>query len=170
MTDAELDAESLGTAPGRHRMAGRRVVVVGAGQTTFDLADQPIGNGRAIAILLAREGASVLVADRDEGSAGETVALIEAEGGSATPWVVDVGVPESIGAMVEGARSQLGGIDGLVYNVGIPGPVGFEDTTPEAWDAVIDVNLRGAMLAAHALPCLRWRPARRSSSSRRSAR
>jgi NAD(P)-dependent dehydrogenase (short-subunit alcohol dehydrogenase family) len=150
MADDELDAESLGTAPSRHRMGGRRVVVVGAGQTAFDLDDQPIGNGRAIAVLLGREGASVLVADRDGASAQETVEMIEAEGGTATPWIVDVGVPESIDAMVDGARTQLGGFDGLVYNVGISGPVGFEETVPEAWDAVIDVNLRGAMLTARA--------------------
>ena len=52
--------------------------------------------------------------------------------------------------MITAAQRQLGGIDGLVYNVGIPGPVGFEENTPEAWDITLDVNLRGAMLTARA--------------------
>ena len=57
--------------------------------------------------------------------------------------------------MIAAAQSALGGIDGLVYNVGIPGPVGFEEQTPEAWDTTLDVNLRGAMLTARAvLPVL----------------
>ena len=69
---------------------GRRVVVVGAGQTDFQLEDQPIGNGRALAILLARDGAQVVVVDRDETSADETTELIRAEGGTANTVVADV--------------------------------------------------------------------------------
>ena len=136
-------------------MLERRVVVVGGGQTSYDVDEQPVGNGRAIAVLLAREGAQVVVADRDEASAHETVARIAAEGGTAYPVVVDVSEPTSIDAMLQAAVTLLGGLDGLVYNVGIPGPAGFEETTPEAWDTVIDVNLRGAMLTARAsLPAL----------------
>ncbi len=131
-------------------MVGRRVVIVGAGQTDFQLEDQPIGNGRALAVLLGREGAHVVVADRDEASADDTVQLIRAEGGIAETLVADVLEPESIEEMITAAQRQLGGIDGLVYNVGIPGPVGFEENTPEAWDITLDVNLRGAMLTARA--------------------
>ena len=150
-----LPGEALGVAPGRGRMVGRRVVVVGGGQTNFQLKDQPIGNGRALAILLAREGAQVVVVDRDETSANETVELIRAEGGVAVSLVADVLDPESIDEMIAAAQRQLAGLDGLVYNVGIPGPVGFEDNTPEAWDTTLDVNLRGAMLTARAaLPVL----------------
>ena len=90
-----LPSEALGTAPGRGRMANRRVVVVGGGQTDFQLPDQPIGNGRALAMLLAREGARVVVVDRDEGSANETVELILAEGGVAETVVADVLSPGS---------------------------------------------------------------------------
>ncbi len=54
-------------------MVGRRVVVVGGGQTDFQLEDPPIGNGRALAVLLGREGAGVVVVDRNEASADETV-------------------------------------------------------------------------------------------------
>ncbi len=152
---SNLPGEALGVAPGRGRMAGRRVVVVGGGQTNFQLEDQPIGNGRALAILVAREGAHVVVVDRDETSANDTVELIRAEGGVAVSLVADVLDPESIDEMIAVARRQLAGLDGLVYNVGIPGPVGFEDNTPEAWDTTLDVNLRGAMLTARtALPVL----------------
>ena len=128
-----LPSEALGSAPSRGRMANRRVVVVGGGQTDFQLQDQPIGNGRALAMLLAREGARVVVVDRDEVSANETVELIRAEGGVADIVVADVLEPESIQAMIAAAQRHLGGIDGLVYNVGVPGPVGFEENTPEAW-------------------------------------
>jgi NAD(P)-dependent dehydrogenase (short-subunit alcohol dehydrogenase family)/uncharacterized protein (DUF1330 family) len=151
----DLPSEARGTAPGRGRMTGRRVVVVGAGQTDFQLRDQPIGNGRALAILLAREGAHVVAVDRDEISAQDTVELIRAQGGLADVQVADVAEPESVKAMIAAAQRQLNGIDGLVYNVGIPGPIGFEENTPDAWDTTLNVNLRGAMLTARAaLPVL----------------
>jgi NAD(P)-dependent dehydrogenase (short-subunit alcohol dehydrogenase family)/uncharacterized protein (DUF1330 family) len=150
-----LRAEARGLAPGRGRMVGRRIVVVGGGQTDFQLEDQPIGNGRALAVLLGKEGAQVVVVDRNEASADETVAQSRAEGAVAHTVVADVSDPESIGAMITAAQSALGGIDGLVYNVGVPGPIGFEEQTPEAWTTTLDVNLRGAMLTARAvLPVL----------------
>ena len=80
----ELPPESRGEAPGRGRMAGRRVVVVGAGQTDYQIPDQPIGNGRAISLLLAHEGAKVVAVDRNASSADATVELITAAGGDAT--------------------------------------------------------------------------------------
>ena len=69
-------AESRGEAPGRGRLRGRKVLVVGGGQRTFDAATDPIGNGRAMSILFAREGARVAVADLNAASAAETVARI----------------------------------------------------------------------------------------------
>jgi NAD(P)-dependent dehydrogenase (short-subunit alcohol dehydrogenase family)/uncharacterized protein (DUF1330 family) len=150
IAEGALTSEGLGLAPGRGRMGGRRVVVVGAGQTDFQLDDQPVGNGRALAILLGREGADVVVVDRDEASADETAELVRAEGARATTVVADVAEPQSVVGMIASARAELDGIDGLVYNVGIPGPIGFEENTPEAWDETLDVNLRGAMLTARA--------------------
>ena len=67
-----LTAESSGTAPGRGRLNGRRVLVVGGGQRTFDEATDPIGNGRAMSLLFAREGAQVAVADINLASARRT--------------------------------------------------------------------------------------------------
>jgi hypothetical protein len=54
-----LSAESEGNAPGRGRLAGRRILIVGGGQRILDAATDPIGNGRAMSLLCAREGAQV---------------------------------------------------------------------------------------------------------------
>ncbi len=61
-----LPLESKGHAPGRGRLKGRRILVVGGGQMEIGEADTPIGNGRAMSVLFAREGAAVAVTDRDE--------------------------------------------------------------------------------------------------------
>jgi NAD(P)-dependent dehydrogenase (short-subunit alcohol dehydrogenase family) len=63
--DTYLPPEAAGSPPGRGRLAGRRVLVVGAGTRPSPEPDPPIGNGRAIAVLAAREGAAVVCADRD---------------------------------------------------------------------------------------------------------
>ena len=150
-----LPEPSTGAAPGRGRLAGRRILVVGAGQTDYHLDDPPIGNGRAMTILCAREGARIVAADRDATSADETVARVAAEGGTATTFAADVADPASIEAMVAAAVEALGGLDGVVYNVGIGAAHGLERATADAWDAVFAVNLRGAMLTARAaLPVL----------------
>jgi NAD(P)-dependent dehydrogenase (short-subunit alcohol dehydrogenase family) len=76
-------AESAGEAPGRGRLKGRKILVVGGGQRTFDAATDPVGNGRAMSLLFAREGAHVAVADLNRVSADDTVQRIMAEGGQA---------------------------------------------------------------------------------------
>jgi len=131
-------------------MAGRRIVVVGAGQTDYHMDDQPLGNGRAISLLLAREGAAVAAVDRDAAGAQATVEMIRASGGRGESIVADVGDPSAVQSMIDHAHDRLGGIDGLVYNVGVPGPQTLQASSSEAWDATIDVNLRGAMLSARA--------------------
>ena len=146
----ELTAESRGEAPGRGRMVGRRVVVVGAGQTDYGVPNQPVGNGRAIALLLAREGAKVAAVDRNGTAADVTVELIKNAGGDATAVIADVADPRDVDDMVTRSHEWLGGIDGIAYNVGVPGVAGFEASTPEAWDATFAVNLRGAMLTVRA--------------------
>lgn len=146
----ELPAESRGEAPGLGRMVDRRVIVVGAGQTDYGIPDQPLGNGRAISLLLAREGAKVVAVDCNASAADATVDLITTAGGDATAVVADVADPRDVEAMVERAHEWLGGIDGVAYNVGVPGVAGFEASTPEAWDTTFAVNLRGAMLTMRA--------------------
>ena len=76
-----LSPESRGEARGRGRLAGRRILVVGGGQRTFDAATDPVGNGRAMSLLFAKEGAHVAVADVNRASADDTVARITSEGG-----------------------------------------------------------------------------------------
>src|SRR5262245_58584265 len=157
MTDERkpLPAESQGTAPGRGRLVGRRILIVGAGQNDYGEIDPPIGNGRAMAVLFAREGARVAVADRDRASAEATAARIAREGGTAVVVIADMARPEDPQTMVGEANAALGGLDGLVYNVGIAGRHGLDAATPDSWDLVLAVNLRGAMLAARAaLPIL----------------
>lgn len=139
-------AASLGEAPGRDRLAGRRVLVVGGGQRVFDAATDPIGNGRAVSILAAREGAQVAVADYDLASARETVRRIEQEGGRAFAIQADITREDDVRRMIDTAADALGGLDGMVLNVGITCPTGLHGFTLDEWDRVLDTNLRGPML------------------------
>jgi NAD(P)-dependent dehydrogenase (short-subunit alcohol dehydrogenase family) len=149
-SERPLSPESKGEAPGRGRLKGRRILVVGGGQDDRGEVDPPVGNGRAMSILFAREGAGVAVADRNGQSAEATVARIKQENGVAFAIASDVAKPDDIKAMATDAAAKLGGLDGLVYNVGIGGGVGLEGSTPEIWDRVFAVNLRGAMLTLQA--------------------
>lgn len=146
-----LPPESVGTAPGRGRLKGRKILIVGGGQRVLDATTDPVGNGRAMSLLFAREGASVAVADTNRASAEETVSLIDKEGGKAHAIEADISKPADIERMVAEAEAALGAIDGLVLNVGIGvGGLGLEGATPEDWDKVLGVNLRGPMLCCKA--------------------
>jgi NAD(P)-dependent dehydrogenase (short-subunit alcohol dehydrogenase family) len=149
-------AESLGDAPGHGRLRGRRILVVGGGQQTFDAATDPIGNGRAMCVLFAREGAKVAVADRDAGSAGATVERIHAEGGEAIAVTADITDERDVARMVAEAHRGVGGLDGMVLNVGIGvGALRLAGVTTAAWDATLAANLRGPVLCCReALPRL----------------
>src|SRR5438128_11101139 len=103
-----LTAESSGTAPGRGRLEGRRLLVVGGGQRTFDAATDPIGNGRAMSLLFAREGAWVAVADMNQASAEETVGRIRQEGGGALAIAADIGREADVARMIGEAVEGLG--------------------------------------------------------------
>ena len=146
-----LPAESRGEAPGRGRLAGRRVLVVGGGQMDIGEADTPIGNGRAMSVLFAREGAGVAVADRDLASAEASVALATREGGRTFAISADASKEDDVTRMVDEAERALGAIDGLVLNVGIgAGGPWLSGTTAEMWDRVFAVNIRSHMLAVRA--------------------
>ena len=120
-------------------------MVVGAGQTP----GETIGNGRAIALLFAREGASVLCVDRVAERAEETAALIAAEGGEALAFTADITKAAEAEALVKAALAAWGRIDILVNNVGIggggDGPAHKIDEA--AFDRILSVNLKGTMLA-----------------------
>ncbi|HZU60171.1 MAG TPA: SDR family NAD(P)-dependent oxidoreductase [Solirubrobacteraceae bacterium] len=135
------------------RLAGKRILVVGAGTQPSSDPDAPVGNGRAISVLAAREGASVICADRDEAAARETAAMVKREGGQASVVVADVTSEESCREMV--AAGAQNGLDGLVLNVGIGRGRGLADTRAADWDLVFAVNLRGHFLTVReAIPVL----------------
>ena len=143
-------AESKGEARPAARLSGRRILVVGGGQMDIGEDDVPIGNGRAISVLCAREGATVAVADRDLKSAQATVAMMDGKG-FAIPS--DVTKEDDIIRMVDAATSKMGGLDGIALNVGIgAGGAWLEGVTAENWDKVFAINLRSHMLTVkHAM-------------------
>ena len=130
-------------------------IVVGGGQTP----GETIGNGRATAIELAREGAKVWVADQRVESARETVAMIEAERGVARAGFVDVQDEATIARMVADCHDAWGRIDILHNNVGVSlagGDAPVEEIAADAFDRVTSINLRGMVLACkHVLPIMR---------------
>jgi NAD(P)-dependent dehydrogenase (short-subunit alcohol dehydrogenase family) len=137
------------------RVGGKSAIVVGGGQTQ----GQTIGNGRATALILAREGARVLVADRRLDSAQETVDLIRGEGGEAWPFEADVTQEDAVRRLVAAALERFGRLDILHNNVGASIAVGdapATDLSEAAFDRSIAVNLKSTWLACkHALPALR---------------
>lgn len=142
------------------RLEGRRILVVGAGTRASDDPEAPAGNGRAIAMLAAREGAQVACADIDRDAARVTAGLIRDEGGHSQVVVADVADADACADMVATAAEQLEGLDGLVLNVGIGAGQWLGKTEPEQWDAVFDVNVR-----AHFLTCRAALPVMADGSS-----
>src|SRR5580704_5015395 len=145
------------------RLKGKAAIVVGAGQTPGDT----IGNGRATAILFAREGANVLLVDRNGESARETQALIESEGsaagagGRATVVEGDVTSEETCQAMADACLAAYGRIDILHNNVGVgAGDRELSLLDEEVWDRILSVNLKSAFLACkRVLPIMRQQEA-----------
>jgi NAD(P)-dependent dehydrogenase (short-subunit alcohol dehydrogenase family) len=134
----------------QHPLDGRRILVVGAGTRRSDDPEAPVGNGRAIAVTVARRGATVACADRDAEAATETADLIAGAGGTACVVVADVATEEGCADSVAGAVDGLGGLDGLVLNVGVGLGRGIEGTTAADWDGVFAVNLRAHFLVCRA--------------------
>ena len=125
------------------RLEGKVAIVVGAGQTPGDT----IGNGRATAILFAREGARVLLVDRDIDSARETEKMIASENGDASAFEADITREEDCAGLAAACVERFGRIDVLHNNVGI----GTGDTSAvrmelETWRRILDVNLTAMML------------------------
>src|SRR5215217_6507969 len=125
-----LTPESQGTAPGRGRLTGRHIVVVGAGTRPSEDPDAPIGNGRGIAVLCAREGADVACVDIDKDAAQYTADLCAKEGVQTATIVADVRDAGACERLVQGARDELSGLDGVVANVGFGAGGGLADTSP----------------------------------------
>ena len=135
------------------RLHNKVAIIVGAGQTAGDT----IGNGRATALLFAREGAKLLLVDRDPVSVEETRQMIVAEGGQAITFTADITKSAHCAALVEACMAQYGRIDILHNNVGIMrGDNHAIDLSEEVWDRIMNVNLKGMFLTIkHVLPIMK---------------
>ena len=122
------------------RLAGKVAVITGGGS----------GIGEGSSLMFAREGAAVVVADRDLAGAESVVAAITDAGGRAVAVEVDVTVEDDVARMVEVAH-QFGPVDVLFANAGIAGSGRAGDITVEEWSRVIGVNLTGVWLSARAV-------------------
>ena len=111
------------------------------------------GIGRASALLFARHGATVTVADRNEAEGKRTAADVEAEGGRAAFIQVDVSRADEVEAMIEQTVREHGRLDVLYNNAGVGYSGPLHKTSEEDWDRVIDINLKGTFLGMkYALP------------------
>ena len=138
---------------GRGILEGRCITVIGAGTQLSRDPDAPVGNGRAIAVRAAREGASVICVDRDTDAAQETWREITEEGGTAAVLIADVTTEE--GCRIAVAEEHGLAPDGIVLNVGTGYGMGVAGTTPEDWDRTFALNLRAHfMLVRRALVIL----------------
>ena len=137
------------------RVEGKAAIVVGGGQTP----GQTVGNGRATAIVLGREGARVCIVDRHLASAQDTADMIRGEGGDAWAFAADVTREDDVRRLVAATRERFGRIDILHNNVGASLALGdavATDLTEEAFDRSLAVNLKATWLTCkHALPALR---------------
>ena len=137
------------------RLAGKRALILGAG-SVGPTGGNSIGNGRAMALLFAREGAQCACVDLRLEAAEETTALIAAEGGQALALAADVTRESEIARVVAATLAAFGCIDILVNNVGGSVPGGPEELDPEAWHAQFHHNLHYVHLSTRAvLPLMR---------------
>jgi len=123
------------------RFEGRSVIVTGAGQ----------GIGRAIAERFARDGGGVVVADVHAQTAQEVADGLVKEGHRAVAFQVDVTNPAQVRAMVERAVEAFGGVDVLVNNAGVLRSTKIVGISPEEWDLVMAVNVKGVFLCSQAV-------------------
>jgi NAD(P)-dependent dehydrogenase (short-subunit alcohol dehydrogenase family) len=128
------------------RLQDRIAIVVGAGSV-----GPGWGNGKATAVLFAREGAKVLCADINAEAAAETAGIIAEEGGEAAAIQADVTKNTQVEALAARALELWGGIDILHNNVGIVDVGGPVETSEESWDRVMDVNIKSMFLTCKAV-------------------
>ncbi|HEV7662315.1 MAG TPA: SDR family oxidoreductase [Chloroflexota bacterium] len=134
------------------RQKGKVAIITGAGSRV----PGGIGNGRATAILLAREGARVSLVDTVPDWAEETRQIIAAEGGDAFVIEADVTNPQACQSIVNQTVAHFGNLTTLVNNVGINGPRGTAlNVDPDDWDTAMQVNVKSMMLMAkYAIPAM----------------
>jgi len=132
------------------RLAGKVAIVTGAGSR-----GEGIGNGRAAAVLFAREGAKVLLVDQTQKAAEATLEMIRGEKGEAEIFEADVTRSADCEAMVADAVRRWGRLDILDNNVGIGGRATVVEVDEAEWDHLMKVNVTSMMLTSkHAVPAM----------------
>ena len=140
--------EGKGRPDRNGRLEGKVAIVTGAGSS-----GPGIGNGKAAAVLFAREGARVLLADQVLARAEETLELIRQEGGEASAFEANVIIAEDCRRMVEAAVERYGRLDVLDNNVGISRRGTVVEVQEEDWDFVMAVNIKSIVLSSkYAIP------------------
>jgi NAD(P)-dependent dehydrogenase (short-subunit alcohol dehydrogenase family) len=136
------------------RLDGKVAIVTGAAPR-----EEGIGNGTAMAILMAREGAKVLLVNRSDKRAEALAARIGAEGFEASAFAADVTSTDDVAAMAAEVRARYGGLNILCNNVGAGAGGGanrVEDVTDETWDRLVNINITSAMKCSRvAVPLMR---------------
>src|SRR5271166_6731397 len=131
-----------------NRIAGKIAIVTGAGTS-----GEGMGNGKAAALLFAREGVSISAVDMNEEAARKTADEIVAEGGQAVAIAADVSRSEDVQRIVNRTIDRFGRIDVIHNNVGIEIAGDPITTTEEDWDRVHAVNLKSVfMMSKYAIP------------------
>lgn len=132
------------------RLEGKIALVTGAGSV-----GDGWGNGKATAVLFAREGATVLLSDISADALDVTRKLVEAEGARCETLVADVTASENCKGLVDRCVDQFGGIDVLYNNVGGSAPGGPVELSEQQWHDQIDHNLNHVFyMCKHALPMM----------------
>ena len=141
----------MAETPRKGRLDGMVAIVTGAGSR-----GPGVGNGKAAAVLFAREGAKVALIDSVLARAEETQAMIRGEGGDCFAMQADVSASEDCKAIVDETLRRFGRLDILHNNVGIdPGIVSVVDVDEATWDETMDVNVKSMMLMSkHAIPVM----------------
>lgn len=133
------------------RLAGKVALITGAGSV-----GPGWGNGRATAVIFAREGASVFVVDRDPDAVAQTTATISDEGGTASAHHCDVTDSDAVRAMIAQCVSRYGRVDVLVNNVGGSLPGGPAELSEGDWNSQLAVNLGSVFLGCkHVIPVMK---------------
>ena len=137
--------------PKGDRLAGKTAIVTGAGSRGRSAP----GIGSSTAILFARQGARIIVADMSEDRAEATLKVIEEGGGDASIVLADITREEDCRNLAAECVERYGSLDIVVNNAGAPGSGMVTEFDEESWNVAIDVNLKGAMLVCkHAVPCM----------------
>jgi NAD(P)-dependent dehydrogenase (short-subunit alcohol dehydrogenase family) len=132
------------------RLAGKAALVVGAGSI-----GPGWGNGKATAVLFAREGARVFCVDLNEAAARETADLVRGEGGEAESLQADASKAADVERAVATCLERFGRIDVLDNNVGIAEVGGVVELSEETWDRIFAINLKSCFLAMkHVIPIM----------------